>query len=142
MIMTLVLLNNAKEILIPTIGFGIIAGKSEPEAASMKYTGKYQKMADQFRADGADEHLVNKFVREEMERDRYERNKGLTEIEAFQEWQSWTERDRQFFLNNALCPNCHLTSFAPDYTVRADSLGLIIEGTCARCGHRIARCCD
>ena len=81
--MTLVLLNNAKEILIPTIGFGIIAGKSEPEAASMKYTGKYQKMADQFRADGADEHLVNKFVREEMERDRYERNKGLTEIEVF-----------------------------------------------------------
>ena len=94
MIMTLVLLNNAKEILIPTIGFGIIAGKSEPEAASMKYTGKYQKMADQFRADGADEHLVNKFVREEMERDRYERNKGLTEIEAFQEWQSWTEGHR------------------------------------------------
>ena len=140
--MTLVLLNNAKEILIPTIGFGIIAGKSEPEAASMKYTGKYQKMADQFRADGADEHLVNKFVREEMERDRYERNKGLTEIEAFQEWQSWTERDRQFFLNNALCPNCHLTSFAPDYTVRADSFGLIVEGTCSRCGHRIARCCD
>ena len=61
-------------------------------------------MADQFRADGADERLVNKFVREEMERDRYERNKGLTEIGAFQEWQSWAEQDRQFFLNNALCP--------------------------------------
>ena len=98
----------------------------------MKYTKKKKKLADQFRADGADEHLVNKFVREEMERDRYERNKGLTEIEAFQEWQSWTERDRQFFLNNALCPNCHLTSFAPDYTVRADSFGLIVEGTCSR----------
>lgn len=108
----------------------------------MKYTGKYKKLADQFRADGADERLVNKFVREEMERDRYERNKGLTEIGAFQEWQSWPEQDRQFFLNNALCPNCRLTSFAPDYTVRADSFGLIVEGTCSRCGHRIARCCD
>lgn len=55
----------------------------------MKYTGKYKKLADQFRADGADERLVKKFVREEMERDRYERSKGLAEIGAFQEWQSW-----------------------------------------------------
>ena len=43
MIMTLALFNDSKDILIPTIGFGIIAGKSEPEAASMKYTGKYRK---------------------------------------------------------------------------------------------------
>ena len=33
----------------------------------MKYTGKYKKMAEQFRADGLNENQIEKFIREEME---------------------------------------------------------------------------
>lgn len=108
----------------------------------MKYTGKYRKLAEQFRADGCDEVMVERFIHEEVEREKFEKNSGTTDIDAYREWQSWPEKRRQFFLGNALCSKCSLTSFAPGYTIRKDRFGLIVEGKCAVCGSRIARCCD
>ena len=49
----------------------------------MKFTGKYKQLADQFRADGCDEAMVERFVREEMERDEFKKNKGTTDIDAY-----------------------------------------------------------
>lgn len=108
----------------------------------MKYTGKYKKMAEQFRRDGADEYLVEKFIREEMERDEFERLEGTFDFEACKEWKSWPEERRQLYLHNAFCPNCHVTSFASGYNIRKDRFGVIIEGVCEKCGHKIIRCCD
>ena len=108
----------------------------------MKYTGKYKKMAEQFRRDGADEYLVEKFIREEMERDEFERLEGTFDFEVCKEWKSWPEERRQLYLHNAFCPNCHVTSFASGYNIRKDRFGVIIEGVCEKCGHKIIRCCD
>ena len=108
----------------------------------MKYTGKYKKLADQFRADGCDEALVERFIREEMERDEFEKKSGMTDFAAYREWQSWPEERRQLYLGNAFCAKCSVTSFAPGYTIRKDRFGLIVEGKCSVCGSRIARCCD
>jgi len=40
----------------------------------MKYTGKYKQLADQFRADGCDEAMIERFIREEIERDEFQKN--------------------------------------------------------------------
>lgn len=108
----------------------------------MEYTGKYKNLADQFRADGCDEIMIERFIREEMERDEFERNRGTTDLAAYREWQSWPEARRRMYLGNAFCSKCRVTSFAPGYTIRKDRFGLIVEGKCAVCGSRIARCCD
>lgn len=42
----------------------------------MKYTGKYKKMAEQFRKDGASEAMIEKFIREEMNRGEFEKGAG------------------------------------------------------------------
>lgn len=41
-----------------------------------KYTGKCAEMAEQFRKDGLDEYTIDKFIRQEMERDEFEKGKG------------------------------------------------------------------
>lgn len=112
----------------------------------MKYTGKYKEMADQFRKDGADEQMIERFIREEMEADAFAKGKGTTDINAYKEWMSLPERAREMYLNNAFCTcgdnGSYVTSFAPGYTIRKDRYGLIIEGVCVRCGKQIARVCD
>ena len=60
----------------------------------MKYTGKYKKMVEQFRKDGADEALIEKFIREEMERDAFEKENGTTDLQAYRVWKSWPEERR------------------------------------------------
>ena len=109
----------------------------------MKYTGKYKEMAEQFRKDGADEYMVEKFIREEMERDEFRKGEGTTELEAYKIWKRWPEERRQMYLHNAFCGNCGgATFFADGYNIRKDRWGLIVEGTCAKCGSRIRRVCD
>ena len=109
----------------------------------MKYTGKYKKMAEQFRKDGVDEYLIEKFICEEMERDAFEKESGTTDLQAYKVWQSWPEERQQLYLNNAFCSNCMDTvSFVDGYNIRKDKWGLVIEGTCAKCGGKIRRVCD
>lgn len=109
----------------------------------MKYPGKYKEMAEQFRKDGADEYMVEKFIREEIERDEFEKGAGTTDLEAYKIWKSWPEERRQMYLHNAFCGNCGgATSFANGCNIRKDHWGLIVEGTCAKCGRRIRRVCD
>ena len=109
----------------------------------MKYPGKYKEMAEQFRKDGADEYMVEKFIREEIERDEFEKGAGTTDLEAYKIWKSWPEERRELLLNNALCSNCGgVTSFAPGYSVRKGKWGLILQGNCVKCGGRIRRVCD
>ena len=71
----------------------------------------------------------------------------VLDLAAYREWQSWPEERRQMYLNNAFCAACLAcgkgaeASFAPGYIVSRYAYGLMIEGNCARCGNRIARCC-
>lgn len=108
----------------------------------MEYTGKYKEMAEQFRADGADEHTIEKWIRQEMDRDHFEMEHGTTNLDAYKEWKCWPTERRNLYLHNAFCGNCRVTSFASGYTIRKDRFGLIVEGKCATCGRPIRRCCD
>ncbi len=103
---------------------------------------KYQSMADQFRADGADEKTIRKWIQEEMQGDEFARKEGSSDIEAYKIWMSWPQERRSLYLGNAFCSKCSVTSFAPGYNIRKDRFGLIVEGNCATCGAKICRCCD
>ena len=108
----------------------------------MTYTGKYAKMADDFRRDGADEHTIEKWIREEMERDEFHKGDGTTDLAAWKIWKSWPEMRRQMYLQHAFCASCGSSSFAPGFNVRQDRYGLIVQGTCSKCGGKISRACD
>lgn len=71
-----------------------------------------------FRNDGCDEYTVEKFIRQEMERDEYQKGEGTTDIEAIRLWNSYSDEAKVMWLHNAFCGNCD------------------------KCGGRIARCCD
>lgn len=103
---------------------------------------KYSELAAQFRADGADEYLVQKFIREEIEREEFEKNDGIPDLEATRIWNSWPEDRRQLYLHNAYCSHCHVGSFAPGYIIRKSGSGIIVEGKCAACGEKIRRFCN
>jgi len=108
----------------------------------VKYTGKYKEMAEQFRKDGADEYTVEKFIRQEMEMDKFRKGESTTSIEAARLWKSYSKEVKEMWLNNAFCPNCGVASFKPGYNLRRDKFGVVIEGFCSKCGGRIARRCD
>jgi hypothetical protein len=86
--------------------------------------------------------MIERFIREEMEREASEKNKGTIGLDAYREWKAWPESRRQLYLGNAFCPKCGVTSFAPGYTIRKDRFCLIVEGVCQTCGSEIARSCD
>ncbi len=104
----------------------------------MSYEGKYAEMVEQLRADGCDEYMVEKFVREEMEADEWKAGEGITEFEAFKQWHTLPDDEKCILLSSAFCHNCGLAIFAPGYNIRQGTWGLVIEGTCAKCVHRIA----
>ncbi len=108
----------------------------------MEYKGKYKKMAERFRKDGCDEYLVEKFIRQEMEADKFAKGEGSTDIEALRLWNTYPEDLKDMWLHNAFCVNCGVTSFKPGYNLRKDKFGVVIEGYCNNCGEKIVRCCD
>ncbi|MCI8993790.1 MAG: hypothetical protein HFG80_13930 [Eubacterium sp.] len=108
----------------------------------MKYTEKYKDMAEQFRKDGCDEYMVEKFIRREMEADKFRKEEGTTDIEAVRLWKSYPDEVKEMWLHHAFCYNCGTASFKPGYNLRKDKFGVVIEGFCDKCGGRIARCCD
>ena len=108
----------------------------------MKYTGKYKKMAEEFRKDGVDEATIERFIRQEMDQDEFEKGAGTTDIKALKLWHSYPEDAKEMWLTNAFCPNCGVTSFKPGYNLRKDKYGVVIEGFCSKCGAPIVRVCD
>lgn len=108
----------------------------------MEYKGKYKKMAEEFRKDGCDDGMIEKFIRQEMEADEYRKESGTTSLAAVKLWNTYPEEAKEMWLHNAFCPKCGVTSFKPGYDLRKDKFGVVIEGVCIKCGGRIARCCD
>ena len=106
------------------------------------YTGKYKQMADKFRRDGCDEHTVEKFIRQEMEADEFAKGQGTTDLDAVRLWQTYPDKAKEMWLNNAYCSNCGIGSFKTGYNLRKDKFGVVIEGYCSKCGGRMVRCCD
>lgn len=109
---------------------------------TLEYTGKYKEMAEQFRKDGCDEYTIEKFIRQEMEDEKFAKGEGTTDIEAIRHWKNYSDEIKEMWLYNAFCINCGNTSFKPGYNLRKDKFGVVIEGFCAKCGERIVRCCD
>lgn len=108
----------------------------------MEYEGRYAEMAEQFRADGCDEAMVERFIREEMETDAARADEGITQLAAYREFRALPEWEQEILRTSAYCPNCGMTSLAPGFTVRKVSGQLLLEGKCEQCGHRAARTRD
>lgn len=108
----------------------------------MKYEGKYKEMVEQFKADGCDDATIEKFIRQEMERDEFRKGEGTTELDAYREWMKLPEDVRNMYLGNAFCANCGVGTFAKGYNVRKDKYGIVIEGVCSKCGQKIAKVVD
>ena len=108
----------------------------------MKYTGKYKEMAAQLKKDGCDDYTIEKFVRQAMEADEFAKGRGTTDIAAIKLWGSYPDEAKARWLHNAFCANCGVTAFAKGYHLRKDKYGIVIEGTCKKCGQVIVRCCD
>lgn len=108
----------------------------------MEYTGKYKKMAEEFRKDGCDEYTVEKFIRQEMEADEFRKGENTTDIAALRLWKKYSEEEKELWLHNAFCIHCGNASFKPGYNLRKGKFGVVIEGLCDKCGEKIARCCD
>jgi hypothetical protein len=108
----------------------------------MKYTGKYKKMAEEFRKEGCDDATIEKFIRREMEDDEFQKGDGTTDIAALKLWKEYPENAKQMWLHNAFCSKCGNTSFKSGYNLRIDKVGVVIQGYCAKCGSKIARVCD
>lgn len=104
----------------------------------VEYEGTYQEMAERLRADGCDEGTVERFVAGEMEADERRDREGVTERVAWRRWRELPITSRYILLTQATCRNCGLTTFDAGYFVRLGTSGLVVEGTCAKCGARIA----
>lgn len=104
-----------------------------------KYEGKYVRMAEQFRADGVDEDMIEKFIGQEMEADEAKSKEGIIDLKAESQWRALSDAERHMLLTTAFCRNCGLAEFAPAYSVRRDKFGLVVEGVCSKCGAKIAR---
>lgn len=103
---------------------------------------KYDKMREEFRADGLDEYTIEKFIRQEMEMDEFQANEGIADINATREWKAIPEDVQKMFLSNAFCSKCGVATFAPGYIIRKDKYGFLIEGRCKKCGNNIVRVLD
>ena len=100
----------------------------------MEYTGKYKNLADQFRADGCDEamtSLMNIAPASQM---------LIFIIQGAQRQRNPCPTTPVLLLNSAGRGARSGTEYS--YMIRKDRFGLIVEGKCAVCGSRIARCCD
>ncbi|MBQ3338303.1 MAG: hypothetical protein IJG82_01685, partial [Atopobiaceae bacterium] len=100
----------------------------------MEYEGKYAEMAEQLRADGCDEAMVERFVREEMEADAARAGEGIMQLDAYREFRALPEWEQEILRTNAFCANCGMTAIAPGFTVRKVSGLLLLEGKCEQCG--------
>lgn len=102
---------------------------------------KYQRMADAFRADDADETAIEKFIAQRKEHDEFIRNSGITDIAAYKKWMALPEETRRACLTSAFCLKCMSMTIAPGYAVRQDKIGIVLEGVCSKCGQKVVRCC-
>lgn len=108
----------------------------------MEYTGKYKSMAEQFRKDGCDECTIEKFIKQEMEANEFEKGNGTVDIDAVKLWKNYSEKVKNMWLSNAFCCECGVTSFKKGYNIRMDKFGIMIQGHCSKCGTKIMRVCD
>lgn len=97
---------------------------------------KYEEMARQIRADGVDEEMIEGFIAEERAEDEFRRERGTTDIEAARLWKNMPESIRQLLLGNTFCPNCGVTPFASDHSLRMRDGFVLIEGVCIRLRRR------
>jgi len=120
------------------------AGQKAKAAASSSNAkaGKYREMQDILRSAGISGDVINRVIEAEKNHKEFERNAGITELDAFQEWQSWPESRRQMNLRGAFCVDCGTGIFKPGYTIRRSDGYIVLEGNCAICGAPMVKFCE
>jgi len=97
-------------------------------------------MAEDLRARGI-EPFATRGIGPEASTEASERQPGnaISDFAALKTWHGLPEWERELLLGSVFCANCIDGQFAPGYAIRQGEWGIVIEGTCAKCGGRIAR---
>jgi hypothetical protein len=115
--------------------------KTAAQMSSIPKTAKYREMENMLRRAGVPEDVIDTVIEVEKNQKNFKKHTGVTELDAFQEWQSWPESRRQKNLRSAFCVNCNTGVFKPGYTVRRSDGFIVLEGECAICGSPMVKFC-
>ncbi|MDP5276461.1 iron chaperone [Chengkuizengella axinellae] len=62
----------------------------------------------------------------------------ITDFESLRKWSDIPTHVQKILLDNVFCSNCGVTTIL-DYNIQNDRLGLVLKGSCKKCGGKVAR---
>ncbi len=66
---------------------------------------------------------------------------NVSDVEAMKRWSEIPKDIQGMFLENVFCGTCGVTTIV-DYTINNSDYGIVLRGTCASCGGKVARVID
>jgi hypothetical protein len=72
-----------------------------------------------------------------MTRDAKEVNM-IIDLKAAKKWNAIPKNMQEKLINNVFCSSCGVTAIV-DFSIRNDKYGILLEGTCKKCGGPVAR---
>ncbi|SNT04954.1 protein of unknown function (DU1801) [Anaerovirgula multivorans] len=66
------------------------------------------------------------------------RSSTITDLKSLRKWSKIPSNVQQMLIDNVYCSKCGITTIV-DYNIQDDRLGLVLKGSCKKCGGNIAR---
>lgn len=66
---------------------------------------------------------------------------NVSDVEAMKTWSKIPKDIQGMLLENVFCSTCGVTTII-DYTINNFDYGIVLNGTCASCGGKVARVVD
>ncbi len=63
---------------------------------------------------------------------------SVIDMQAVKKWKKVPEQMQRQIVDNAFCTTCFVTTIE-NYTLHDDPQGLVLKGTCKKCGGKVAR---
>jgi uncharacterized protein YdhG (YjbR/CyaY superfamily) len=76
--------------------------------------------------------------KEIIDHNQSKRSSAITDMKALKKWSKISSNVQQMLMDNAFCPKCGMTTII-NYGVQNDRLGLVLKGSCKKCGGGVAR---
>jgi hypothetical protein len=63
---------------------------------------------------------------------------SVIDFKAAQKWAKIPKNVQELLINNVFCSSCLVTTIT-GYTLHDDKFGVLLKGTCKKCGKNVAR---
>jgi len=63
---------------------------------------------------------------------------AVSDFKALQKWAKIPKNIQQIMTSNVFCPKCGVTTIV-NYTINDDKYGILLIGTCIKCGSEVRR---